>query len=65
MVGITLLWEIPDWISKILVKRAMINVSEYDRRHMALEHIRTVLWDRGIDEANKYLASRGLKPLAI
>lgn len=65
VVGITLLWEIPDWISKILVKRAMINVSEYDRRHMALEHIRTVLWDRGIDEANKYLASRGLKPLAI
>ena len=65
VVGVALMWELPDWISTILVKRAMILVSEYDRRQMALEHIRTVLWDRGIDEANKYLTSRGLKPLAI
>ena len=38
---------------------------EHDRRHQALEHIRTVLWDQGIDEANKYLTSKGLEPLAV
>ena len=39
--------------------------SEFDRRHQALEYIRTVLWDRGIKEANEYLASKGLDPLEI
>ena len=27
--------------------------------------IRTVLWDKGIEEANKYLEEKGLSPLAI
>ena len=59
------MWEIPDWISKMLLDRAMIHVSEFDRRHQALEYIRTVLWDQGIEAANKYLEGKGLSPLAI
>ena len=65
VVGVTLLREIPDRISRMLPGRAMIHLSEYDRRHQALKYIRTVLWDRGIDEANKYLVSKGLEPPAI
>ena len=59
------MWKVPDWISSLLLKTAGLNMSEYDRRHQALEYIRTVLWDQGIDSANKYLASKGLEPLAI
>ena len=65
VVGISVMWELPDWISTMLIDRAMIRVGEYDRRHQALEYIRTVLWDQGIDGANQYLASKGLEPLAI
>ncbi len=65
VVGVSLMWELPDWISKLLLDRAMIRVSEYDRRHQAMEYIRTVLWDKGIEEANKYLEEKGLSPLAI
>ena len=49
----------------MLLDRAMIHVSEFDRRHQALEYIRTVLWDQGIEAANKYLEGKGLSPLAI
>lgn len=65
IVYISLMWKVPDWISSLLLKTAGLNMSEYDRRHQALEYIRTVLWDQGIDSANKYLASKGLEPLAI
>ena len=65
VVGVSLMWELPDWISKLLLDRAMIHVSEFDRRHQAMEYIRTVLWDKGIEEANKYLEEKGLSPLAI
>lgn len=65
VVGISLMWQVPDWISKMLLDRACIRLSEFDRRHQALEYIRTVLWDRGIEEANEYLASKGLDPLEI
>ena len=57
------MWQIPDWISKMLLDRASIHLSEYDRRQNALEYIRTVLWDQGIDEANKYLSGKGLELL--
>ena len=40
-------------------------MNEFDRRHQALEYIRTILWDQGIDAANKYLTSKGLEPLNV
>ena len=60
IVRVTLMWQIPTWISKLLLDRAFIHVGEYDRRHQALEYIRTILWDQGIEAANRYLARRGL-----
>ena len=63
IIRVSLLWQIPDWISKMLLERASIHLSEYDRRQSALDYIRTVLWDQGIEEANRYLAERGLEPL--
>ena len=61
----SLMWQIPDWISKMLLDRAMIRLSEFDRRHQALEYIRTVLWDQRVEEANKYLIGKGLEPLKL
>ena len=63
VIRISQMWQIPDWISYLLLDRASVHLSEYDRRQRALEHIRTVLWDGGIEEANKYLAGRGLELL--
>ena len=60
IIRISQMWQIPDWISKMLLDRASIHLSEYDRRQCALEYIRTVLWDQGIEEANKYLAGKKL-----
>lgn len=65
VVGISLVWQVPDWISQMLLDRAGIHMSEFNCRHQALEYIRTVLWDKGVEEANAYLKSKGLVPLAI
>ena len=65
VIAVSLMWQLPDWISRLLLDRAMIRVSEYDRRHQAMEHIRTVLWDQGIEKANQYLSSKGLESLAF
>ena len=35
----SLLWRLPDWISSMLLDRAGLKLSEYDRRHQAIEHI--------------------------
>ena len=59
VVRITLMWEIPYWISGLLLERAGIHVKDYDKRHTALDTVRVDLWDRGLEEANKYLASVG------
>ena len=65
VVTISLMWKLPDWISNLMIDRGMVYIRENDRRHQALEYIRTVLWDRGIEEANKYLTGKGLSPLSI
>ncbi|MBR1432334.1 hypothetical protein [Ruminococcus sp.] len=63
IVVVSLLWQLPDWISSLLMERACIHLNEYDRRHQAFSHILHVLWDRGIEEANSYLESMRLEPL--
>ena len=65
IIGVSLMWQLPDWISKMLMERACICLNEYDRRQRALEYIRTALWDKGIEEANKFLKEKGLAPLEI
>ena len=61
----SLRWKLPYWISKMLLDRAMIRLNEFDRRHRALDYIRTNLWDQGIETANQFLVGRGLEPLHI
>lgn len=61
----SLIWELPSWISEMLLEREGKTLSERNRRHQALEYIRTVLWDQGIEEANKFLKSNGMEPLNI
>lgn len=58
-----LLWRLPDWISCMLLERAGIKLSEYDRRHQAIEHILHILWSEGIEKADRYLTSCGLETL--
>lgn len=58
-----LLWRLPDWISYMLLERAGIKLSEYDRRHQAIEHILHILWSEGIEKADRYLTSCGLETL--
>lgn len=65
IVYITLMWKVPDWISSLLLKTAGLTMNEYDRRHQALEYVRTVLWDQGIEKGNKYMTSKGLEPLSV
>ena len=60
IIRVSLMWQVPDFISKMLLDRASIHLSEYDRRQRALEYIRTILWDQGIGEANKYLTGKNL-----
>lgn len=63
IVRITLMWQIPDWVTDLLIDRAMIRISKYDRRHQALNRIRRNKWDQGLEEANRYLSERGLELL--
>ncbi len=60
----SLLWRLPDWISSMLLDRAGLKLSEYDRRHQAIEHILHVLWSEGREKADQYLRSMGLDPLS-
>ena len=63
VVRITLMWQIPYWISDLLLDRGYVHVNKHDRRHQALENIRREQWDRGIGAANEYLTSLGLEQL--
>ncbi|MBO6228996.1 MAG: hypothetical protein J6O50_00385 [Ruminiclostridium sp.] len=60
---ISLMWQLPDWISILLLDRAGIHLNDYDRRHQALSHILHVLWDKGIKAADDFLESMRLDPL--
>ena len=60
-----LIFELPDWISRLLFKRAHIQLDEDNRRHQALEHILRVMSADGIDKANDYLAANHLPTLSI
>ncbi len=60
-----LIFELPDWISRMLFKRAHVQLDEDNRRHQALQHILRVMSADGIEKANEYLAANSLSPLSI
>ena len=65
IVLLALTWRLPDWISELLLDRAYIQLSESNRRHLALQYILKVLWSEGIENANAYLTARKLDCLSI
>ena len=65
IVLLALTWRLPDWISGLLLDRAYIQLSESNRRHLALQYILKVLWSEGIENANAYLTARKLDCLSI
>ena len=65
IVLLALTWRLPDWISGLLLDRAYIQLSESNRRHLALQYILKVLWSEGVEKANAYLTARKLDCLSI
>ena len=60
-----LLWQLPDWLTRLLLDRAYVHLSESNPRHLALLYIMRVMWMDGIVKANEYLSSMGLRPLSL
>ena len=58
-----LCFKTPDWISRLLFRRARFQLDDEDRRHRAIHHILRVQSGDGIEAANTYLKSHGLEPL--
>ena len=65
VIYIAQLWKLPDFISVLLLESAGITLNRKNPRHRALEHIRTTLWDQGIDKANNYLKENNLETLSL
>ena len=62
---IALIFKLPDWISRLLFKRAHFQLDDDDRRHQAIAHILRVQSTDGIEKANAFLQRNHLKPLSI
>jgi len=65
VVTVSLMWKLPNWISKLLLESAGKTLNERDRRHRALTYILDIMWDQGVEAANQYLTSQGLPILSI
>ena len=62
---ICLILQLPDWISKLVFKRAGMQLDEDEKRPSALAHILRVQSGEGIQAANDYLKKNKLAPLNI
>lgn len=62
---LSLVFSLPDWLSRLLFKRAHMQLDEDDRRHQAIEHILRVQSADGIAKANEYLVANHFSPLTI
>ena len=65
VVALCLIWRLPDWLSMMLLHKTYNPLQDFDRRHQAIDYIQRAMWDKGIDEANKYLRSLHLNELAF
>ncbi len=63
LVALCLALDLPDWISRLVFKRAGVQLDEDDKRHRALLHILRVQSAEGIRAANEYLDRLNLAPL--
>lgn len=62
---IALKWELPDWISELLLDRAGIKLSRKNPRHNAIRHIFRARWKDGIAKANEFLIEKGFEILSV
>ncbi len=62
---IALMWELPDWISELLLDRAGIKLSRKNPRHNAIRHILRARWKDGIQKANEFLIEKGFEVLRV
>ncbi len=65
LVLLCLILELPDWISKMVFKRAGMILDEDDRRDRALMYILRAQSGDGIDAANTYLKKMKLPALSV
>ena len=65
LTAICLYFKLPDWISRLVFRRAHFQLDEEDRRHRAIGHILRVQSNDGVEEANAYLLRNGVAPLRI
>lgn len=65
LTAVALVLKLPDWISRLLFRRASVRLDEDNTRHMALDYILRAQSCDGIKAANEYLADHGLSPLAV
>ena len=62
---ICLALQLPDWISRLLFKRANVQLDDEEKRHQAVEYILRVQSTEGIEAANSFLKEKHLCPLSI
>lgn len=65
VVIVALMWKLPDWITRLLIESAGKQINERNPRHRDLDYIIDIMWDQGIEEANKYLTSHGHEILRV
>ena len=64
LTAVALVLELPDWISRLLFKRAGLVLDDENPRHVALDHILRVQSCDGIPAANSYLERHSMSALA-
>lgn len=62
---LALLFGLPDWLSRLLFKRAGSQLDDDNRRHQALAYILRVQSADGIEAANDFLKRNNQHPLSI
>ncbi len=60
-----LIWQMPDWLTELLMDRAGLRLRDGDKRHRALRYIARVMWMDGVAKANEYLKSLDMGILMI
>lgn len=63
LTAVALVLELPDWISRLLFKRAGLVLDDENARHVALDHILRAQSCDGIPAANSYLERHNLSAL--
>ena len=62
---LALLFGLPDWLSRLLFKRAGLQLDDDNRRHQALAYILRVQSADGIEAANDFLKRNNQDPLSF